>query len=277
MGEPKPARVLNWTPLEKAVPPSLLGAFMHMGEVGTIQQYKHRDTRRYLCIDSNCTRFYDLLGEGDDGGFVEIDRGAALRYALEMCCCADPGACFAGASESLRAAALLSAFLELQWAIGWWVLDEPDEAWEMILLLSYLNDETRLLAPLITDQLKGKNLCSFERQVQEIQEAIEALKVPPAWLSPPEEGDRPPATMVRAWRTFCEQVATETGKAPSYGVARVEEPRLVEEPSLAEPCSENDPLPEVTDSSHELSLVDPVMTVQPRVGFLRRFRDSLGL
>ncbi len=92
MGEPKPARVFNWTPLEKAVPPSLLGAFMYMGEVGTIQQYKHRDTRRYFYIDSDCTRFYDLRHRGEDTGFVERDRGAALRYALEMCCCDDPGA-----------------------------------------------------------------------------------------------------------------------------------------------------------------------------------------
>ncbi len=287
MGEPKPARVLNWTPLEKAVPPSFLGAFMHMGEVRTIQQYKHRDKRRYLYIDSDCTRFYDLRGRGEDTVFVETDRGAALRRVLEMCCCEDPyppfdppqeefNALTVGAgTEGARAASLLEGFLKFQCAVNWWVLDEPDE-WETLLVFPSLNYEMLGLAGLITEQLRGHSRSSFERRAREIQVVLEKLWVPSTWLAQPEEGDRSPATMVRAWRTFCELVAKETGEAPTYGVLRPQEPSWTEEPSQAEAAADQELPPEEMDVPQELAILCPANTAQEAMGFWGRLRKTLG-
>lgn len=47
----------NWGPLEAAVPPDQMGEWMWMGMVKhdgrTIEQYKHRDSRRYVNIDQD--------------------------------------------------------------------------------------------------------------------------------------------------------------------------------------------------------------------------------
>ena len=64
----------DWRPLEANGPLEERADYMHMAACGTIQLYKHRDTRRYLNIDGDCVRFY--LREG--GEFTEVDRESAL-------------------------------------------------------------------------------------------------------------------------------------------------------------------------------------------------------
>ncbi len=72
----------NWRPLEVNVSPHHLEEFMHMGEHGTIQLYKHRDTRRYLNIDSDCIRFYAYVGGDVQKKYVEISRAQALLAVM---------------------------------------------------------------------------------------------------------------------------------------------------------------------------------------------------
>lgn len=279
---------LNWKPLEKAVPPSLLGAFMHMGEVGTIQQYKHRDTRRYLYIDSDCTRFYDLLDVGEALDFVEIDRSAALRYALETASCEDWDPLSDPPQEELtapiqdvvtdgsRAARLLEAFLTFQCAVEWAVLDDLD-GWEILLVFTSLNYEMRGLAGLLTGQVTGFTGISIDGGARRIQEALRVAEVPTAWLSQPEEGDASLAAIVRAWRTFCEVAAAETGDAPSYGVPRSDERSLTEEPSRAEADVELELPQEVVPVPREPALLCSPHTAQEYRGYWGRLRKKLGL
>ena len=66
----------NWRPLEANVPLEERPDYMHMGACGTIQLYKHRDTRRYLNIDGDCARFYLCKG----GELAEVDRESALLH-----------------------------------------------------------------------------------------------------------------------------------------------------------------------------------------------------
>lgn len=49
----------SWIPLEKALGHAQCKDFMWMGSTGTVQQYKHIDTRRYLLIDAISGNFYD--------------------------------------------------------------------------------------------------------------------------------------------------------------------------------------------------------------------------
>lgn len=49
----------SWIPLEKALGQTQCKDFMWMGSTGTVQQYKHIDTRRYLLIDAISGAFYD--------------------------------------------------------------------------------------------------------------------------------------------------------------------------------------------------------------------------
>jgi hypothetical protein len=70
VGEP------NWTPLERVLPPHECMNFMYMGRAGEIELYKHRHTRRYLCIGSNGTSFYLYSGKN----FVEVTQGEALDH-----------------------------------------------------------------------------------------------------------------------------------------------------------------------------------------------------
>jgi hypothetical protein len=51
---------------------------MHMGRTGSIEQYKHRDTRRYLNIDANTGEFY-LYGNNT---YVKVSKAAALAYVF---------------------------------------------------------------------------------------------------------------------------------------------------------------------------------------------------
>jgi hypothetical protein len=70
VGEP------DWKPLEGVLSPEDCAAFMYMGHVGGIVLYKHRDTRRYLNIDSETGRFYRYA----DGEYIEINREQAIEH-----------------------------------------------------------------------------------------------------------------------------------------------------------------------------------------------------
>jgi hypothetical protein len=50
--------------------------FMYMGRVAEIELYKHRWTRRYLNIGSDCRSFYLY----SDGTYVEVERSVALEH-----------------------------------------------------------------------------------------------------------------------------------------------------------------------------------------------------
>ena len=66
----------NWEPLEQALSPEECMDFMYMGRVGKIELYKHRWTRRYLNISSDCDRFYLYT----NGNYVEVERSMTLDH-----------------------------------------------------------------------------------------------------------------------------------------------------------------------------------------------------
>ncbi len=65
----------SWIPLEKALGQAQCKDFMWMGSTGTVQQYKHIDTRRYLLIDAITGDFYDHKRR-------PLSREAAMDYVL---------------------------------------------------------------------------------------------------------------------------------------------------------------------------------------------------
>ena len=65
----------SWIPLEKALGQAQCKDFMWMGSTGTVQQYKHIDTRRYLLIDAVSGDFYDREHR-------PLSREAAMDYVL---------------------------------------------------------------------------------------------------------------------------------------------------------------------------------------------------
>jgi hypothetical protein len=67
----------DWRPLE-AVFKSEIEAFMYMGRAGGIALYKHRETRRYLNIETTTGRFYRYT----DAAYVEIDRQTAFHHVF---------------------------------------------------------------------------------------------------------------------------------------------------------------------------------------------------
>jgi hypothetical protein len=74
----------DWSPLEIlfGMDVNLIGQFMHMGRIGTLQLYKHRDSRRYLHIDAESGVCYEESGLG----FVQISKAQALRRVFAECC-----------------------------------------------------------------------------------------------------------------------------------------------------------------------------------------------
>ena len=70
VGEP------NWVPLEAVLTQEECAAYMYMGCAGTIELYKHYETRRYLNISTEGSRFY-LYREGR---YVEVTRAVALHH-----------------------------------------------------------------------------------------------------------------------------------------------------------------------------------------------------
>ncbi len=65
----------SWIPLEKALGKAQCIDFMWMGSAGTVQLYKHMDTRRYLLIDADTGEFYDEE-------YRPLSREAAMDYVL---------------------------------------------------------------------------------------------------------------------------------------------------------------------------------------------------
>jgi len=66
----------DWGPLEDALSREQCADYMFMGTAGVIVLYKHRDTRRYLNIDSKTGRFYQYV----DGDYAEISRQQAIEH-----------------------------------------------------------------------------------------------------------------------------------------------------------------------------------------------------
>ncbi|MDX6459009.1 MAG: hypothetical protein QOJ51_1350 [Acidobacteriaceae bacterium] len=48
----------NWRPLERLFSAEECSNFMYMGRSGSIELYKHRETRRYLNIHAESGEFY---------------------------------------------------------------------------------------------------------------------------------------------------------------------------------------------------------------------------
>ena len=69
---------VNWQPLERIFSKLECENFMYVGRSGTIEQYKHRDTRRYLNIDANTGEFY-LYGNNT---YIRASKAAALAYVF---------------------------------------------------------------------------------------------------------------------------------------------------------------------------------------------------
>lgn len=72
----------NWAPLEIAITPGQLHKFMAMGKVHqgeiTIYLYKHRDTRRYLNLDSSGRQAYRFT----TSGYEPISMVEAIHHAF---------------------------------------------------------------------------------------------------------------------------------------------------------------------------------------------------
>ena len=69
----------NWKPLERLFSREECAAFMYMGHLGTMELYKHRDTRRYLNIDAYTGEFYLHRGNND---YMKVGKAAALAYVF---------------------------------------------------------------------------------------------------------------------------------------------------------------------------------------------------
>ncbi len=255
----KSTKTPNWAPLEKAVPTALLADFMHMGEVGTVQLYKHRDTRRYHHIDSDCTRFYDWSDDDGEGRFCEISRNVALLDVLEATPCAVPLHLLGLAPASFRAASMLTAFLDFQGNVWRWEIYKPDEAHELVRALSSIGRDLAGFARIITGELNERHgEESFALASARIRETIEGLQVPADWLLPPGEDDCLTATVVRGWQAFCDRLAAEVGAIPFYGLALSEVPVASQE-SLQRPVGKS------PEAEHQ------------GIGLWRRIRELLGL
>lgn len=70
VGEP------DWKPLEGVLSPEHCADFMFMGSAAGIVLYKHRDTRRYLNIESVTGRFFQYI----NGDYIEINREQAIEH-----------------------------------------------------------------------------------------------------------------------------------------------------------------------------------------------------
>jgi hypothetical protein len=70
----------DWKPLEGVFSREQCVDFMFMGTAGAIVLYKHRDTRRYLNIDSETGRFYLYV----DRDYTAISREQAIGYPNDM-------------------------------------------------------------------------------------------------------------------------------------------------------------------------------------------------
>ena len=69
----------NWKPLERLFSREECAAFMYIGHLGTIELYKHRETRRYLNIDARTDEFY--LHRANNT-YMKVSKAAALAYVF---------------------------------------------------------------------------------------------------------------------------------------------------------------------------------------------------
>ena len=236
----KPEIAHNWTPLERALPSSLWDDFMHMGEDGTIQKYKHRDTRRYLYIDADCERFYRWVGGDGETKYEEIHQTSALLYALPGIECAGTVAPKGPDPAWLRANSLITVFLDLQSCAVWWVAIDADKGPNILRLLSYIAGDMAVLG-----RIAGMNWDDSEEAflavVARIRTTVEMLEVPAEWsLRPCKDGDVP-SLVVAAWQAFCDLLAAEMSTEPFYGVVNYPEPAAVHEPSRQDETIVPDP------------------------------------
>jgi hypothetical protein len=67
-----------WIPLEQVFSAQQCADFMYMGSVGSIRQYKHRDTRRYINIDASSGEFYHCL----DCEYRKVTKSAAIAHVF---------------------------------------------------------------------------------------------------------------------------------------------------------------------------------------------------
>ena len=68
----------HWKPLERLFSAAECMSFMYMGNIGAIERYKHRETRRYLNIDAETGEFY----LPSNGGYIKVPKAAALAYVF---------------------------------------------------------------------------------------------------------------------------------------------------------------------------------------------------
>jgi hypothetical protein len=76
MRRPIEVGVPDWKPLEGILSPEDCADFMYMGSTCGIVLYKHRDTRRYMNIDTATGGFYRYA----DGAYIEINRKQAIEH-----------------------------------------------------------------------------------------------------------------------------------------------------------------------------------------------------
>lgn len=67
-----------WLPLENIFSAEQCAEFMYMGSVGSIRQYKHRDTRRYINIDASSGEFHQRV----DQEYRKVSKSAAIAYVF---------------------------------------------------------------------------------------------------------------------------------------------------------------------------------------------------
>jgi hypothetical protein len=68
----------NWRPLERLFSAQECSKFMYMDRSGSIELYKHRETRRYLNIHAESGEFY-LYGYR---AYMKVSKAAALAYVF---------------------------------------------------------------------------------------------------------------------------------------------------------------------------------------------------
>ena len=68
----------NWRPLERLFSAEECSNFMYMGRSGSIELYKHRETRRHLNIHPESGEFY-LYGNRT---YMKVSKAAALAYVF---------------------------------------------------------------------------------------------------------------------------------------------------------------------------------------------------
>ncbi len=236
----KPEISYNWTPLERALPSSLWDDFMHMGEDGTIQKYKHRDTRRYLYIDADCVRFYRWVGGDGETKYEEIHQTSALLYALPGVECAGTAAPKVPDPAWLRANTLITVFLDFQSYAGCWVAFDADKGPNVLRLLSDIAADMAVLG-----RIAGMSLDYSEEAflaiVARIRTAVKTLEVPAEWSLRPYNDKVVPSLTVAAWQAFCDLLAAEMSTEPFYGVVNYPEPAAVHETSRREEMIVPDP------------------------------------